>query len=171
MDLHIHGRNIVITNQIKQYVNTKLGQIDRHLPGISRADVEVATEPTRSERDRIVVQVTLDVGGAMLRAQQRAANARTAVNLAAQALDRQIKRYKGHVYRSERDQPEAGGDLLGPEAEGRYHAGEAEPASSEVVANGEVVRVKNTHFHVQCFTCQGKKKNSPHTYTHTNMLP
>ncbi|MEQ2176271.1 hypothetical protein GOODEAATRI_026319 [Goodea atripinnis] len=22
---------------------------------------------------------------------------------------------------------------------------------------GEVVRVKNTHFHVHCFTCQGKK--------------
>lgn len=34
------------------------------------------------------------------------------------------------------------------------------------VCRGEVVRVKNTHFHVQCFTCQGKKKK--HTYTQTN---
>lgn len=32
------------------------------------------------------------------------------------------------------------------------------------VCRGEVVRVKNRHFHVQCFTCQGKK----HIYTQTN---
>lgn len=37
------------------------------------------------------------------------------------------------------------------------------------VCRGEVVRVKNTHFHVQCFTCQGKKKHT-HTYTQTNMF-
>lgn len=37
------------------------------------------------------------------------------------------------------------------------------------VCRGEVVRVKNTHFHVQCFTCQGKKKpEKTHTYTQTN---
>lgn len=37
------------------------------------------------------------------------------------------------------------------------------------VCRGEVVRVKNTHFHVQCFTCQGKKKKKKkHSYTQTN---
>lgn len=30
------------------------------------------------------------------------------------------------------------------------------------VCRGEVVRVKNTHFHVHCFTCQGKKNLLPH---------
>lgn len=32
------------------------------------------------------------------------------------------------------------------------------------VCRGEVVRVKNTHFHIHCFTCQGKK-------THFYMFP
>lgn len=42
------------------------------------------------------------------------------------------------------------------------------------VCRGEVVRVKNTHFHVHCFTCQGKKKKEEkknHAPTHTNMHP
>lgn len=42
------------------------------------------------------------------------------------------------------------------------------------VCRGEVVRVKKTHFHVHCFTCQGKKKTNKklqHTYSHTNTLP
>ena len=46
---------------------------------------------------------TLNVSGTLLRAQQRAANSKTTVNAVAQVLDRQIKRYNGQVYRSERE--------------------------------------------------------------------
>ncbi len=103
MDLQIQGRNLEISNQIKEHVTNKLGLIDRHLPNISRADVEIASEATRAQRDRVVVQVTLNVNGTLLRAQQRASNTKAAVNAVAHALDRQIQRYKGQVYRSERE--------------------------------------------------------------------
>ena len=103
MDLNIQGRNLEITNEIEQHVINRLGVIDRHLPNILRADVELASESTRSQQDRVVAQVTLNVSGSLLRAQQRARNARAAVNAVAQALDRQIQRYKSQVYRSERE--------------------------------------------------------------------
>ena len=103
MDMHIHGRNLEITDQIKQHVVDRMGVIDRHLPNIFSADVELVSETTRSQQDRVVAQVTLNVSGKMLRAQQRAPNTRAAVNAVAQALDRQIQRYKSQVYRSERE--------------------------------------------------------------------
>ena len=102
MDLHIQGRNIEITRSMKEHVAAKLGALDRRLPSIGRAEVEMASEPTRSQQDRVVVQVSLTVGGDLLRAQRRAGNARAAVNSAVEALDRQVNRWKAHTYRSER---------------------------------------------------------------------
>ncbi|MBC8281063.1 MAG: ribosome-associated translation inhibitor RaiA [Chloroflexi bacterium] len=102
MDLHIYGRNLAIDDTTREYVESKLNQIDSHLPGLTNATVELAHEPTRRQNDRIVAQVTLQVGKTILRAQQRAANTTTAINSVSQALDRQIKRFKSHTYRSER---------------------------------------------------------------------
>ena len=102
MDLNIQGRNIQITRSMKEHVAAKLSSLDRHLPSIARADVEMSSERTRSQQDRVVVQVSLNIGGDLLRAQRRAANARAAVNSAVDALDRQVNRWKAHTYRSER---------------------------------------------------------------------
>jgi putative sigma-54 modulation protein len=102
LELQIQGRNIEINDQVRSYIAQKLAQVNRHLPAISRAEVELASESTRSHQDRIVVQVTLDVGGAILRAEQRAANTTAAINLVAEALDRRVERYKSRAYRSER---------------------------------------------------------------------
>ena len=102
MDLNIQGRNIQITRSMKEHVAAKLSSLDRHMPSITRAEVEMASERTRSHQDRVVVQVSLNVGGDLLRAQRRAPNARAAVNAAADALDRQLNRWKAQTYRSER---------------------------------------------------------------------
>ena len=108
MDLHIHSRNLEVTSRIKDHVTGKLDRIDRHLPGISRADVEIASEPTRSQDDRVVVQVTLSIAGSLLRAKHRAPSTHEAVNAVVRTLDRQIQRYKGRGYRSERPHMNAG---------------------------------------------------------------
>ncbi len=102
MDLNIQGRNIDITRSMKEHVAAKLSSLDRHLPSIARAEVEMSSESTRSHQDRVVVQVSLNVGGDLLRAQRRAPNARAAVNAATDALDRQLNRWKSQNYRSER---------------------------------------------------------------------
>ena len=153
MDLHINGRNLEITDKTREHVESKLDQIDRHLPGISGASVELAYEATRSNDDRIVAQVTLHVGGTLLRAQRRAANTKAAVNSVAQALDQQIKRYKSHAYRSERSRQ--GGRAASQETEASYANTSGPDANGPDVgpadgleapdsgfADGQVVRVK-----------------------------
>ena len=115
MELHIYGRNLDIDDKTREHVESKLDQIDRHLPGLSNATVELAYEATRSQNDRIVAQVTLHVGRTLLRAQQRAAITTSAINSVAQSLDRQIKRFKSHTYRSERNRQAGRGANSGAE--------------------------------------------------------
>ncbi len=138
MDLKIQGRNVEINDQVRKHVAQKLGQISRHLPGISRVVVELASEPTRSQRDRIVVQVTLDLGSSILRAEQRASNTTTAINSVAEVLDRRIERYKSRAYRSERARQ--GTPLREREAEDAAQTAGA--FEGEVLADGDLVRIK-----------------------------
>ena len=148
MELHIHGRNMDITKGTREHVESKLAQIDRHLPEISDATVELAFEDTRSHDDRIVAQVTLHVGRTLLRAQQRAANSKTAINAVAKALDQQIKRFKSHTYRSERGRAAGRGMPERSESEYLDVADFAEVSVdgvaviNEVGSDGEVVRLK-----------------------------
>jgi ribosomal subunit interface protein len=47
LDLHIYGRNLNIDDKTREHVESKLDQIDRHLPGISNVTVALAYEATR----------------------------------------------------------------------------------------------------------------------------
>ncbi len=146
MDLHIQGRNIEITRSMREHVTAKLASLDRHLPAIARAEVEMASESTRSQQDRVVVQVSLNVGGDLLRAQRRAANARAAVNATVDALDRQLDRWKAHTYRSERQSrnaPDADTVVEAMAADGLPSVEPSLEADAAMVSpTGDLVRIK-----------------------------
>ena len=148
MELHIQGRNVEINDQVRNHVAQKLGQLSRYLPGLSRVAVELASEPTRAQRDRVVAQVTLDVGGSILRAEQRASNTRTAINSVTEVLARRIERYKSRTYRSERAKQNTPiRTLQADEA-----AQEAGPVEGEVLSDGDLVRIKR--FDMEPMTVQ-----------------
>ncbi|NQW22081.1 MAG: ribosome-associated translation inhibitor RaiA [SAR202 cluster bacterium] len=148
MDLHVHGRNLEISDKTQEHIESKLEPINRRLPGISDANVELAYEPTRSSNDRIMAQVTLHVGGTLLRAQQRAANTKSAINSVAKALDQQIKRYKSHTYRSERKRQTVRGANEESAAWYTNGTGPAKNSGANIeeadddYVDGQVVRVK-----------------------------
>ena len=138
MELHIQGRNVEINDQVRNHVAQKLGQLSRYLPGLSRVAVELASEPTRAQRDRVVAQVTLDVGGSILRAEQRASNTRTAINSVAEVLARRIERYKSRAYRSERARQTTS---LGVQ-QAEEAAQPDSPFEGEELTDGALVRIK-----------------------------
>ena len=65
------------------------------------AHVVVSEEKTRSQQDRIVVEVTLRCNGTLLRGQRRAATVQAAVDALADTLDRRVAHFKSRAYRSE----------------------------------------------------------------------
>jgi putative sigma-54 modulation protein len=127
---------------MRQHITQKLDQVNRHLPGITHAVVELTSEPTQSQQDRIVAEVTLEVGGSILRAEQRAPNTNAAINSAVEALGRRIGRYKSQAYRSERAKHNV--PLRAQQAE-ELAQPQAIP-EGEILPNGNLVRLKRFHM-------------------------
>jgi putative sigma-54 modulation protein len=96
MQLLLQGKNFVISDRIRDYVEKKIGKLDRYLPGIEEARVEITQEKTKSAKDRNVVQLTLRANsGAILRAEERSNAIYPCIDVAIDKIHRQIVRYKG----------------------------------------------------------------------------
>lgn len=95
MRLIIQGRNIEVTDLLRQYIEKKVGKLDRYLSTIDEAHVDLAVERTKSAEDRQVVQLTLKDGGAILRAEERTGDMFASLDAALDKIRRQIRRYKG----------------------------------------------------------------------------
>jgi putative sigma-54 modulation protein len=126
-----------LDERLREYARRRIGRLERYLPTVREAVVEIRREQTRAAEARYVVQVTVNSNGTFLRAEERAAEPRTAVDNAADALGRQVRRHKGKRYRSERATHQARHAL---EAADRLPPDEAVD-EDELVA-GRVVRVK-----------------------------
>lgn len=94
MELLITGKNVEVTDWLRQYVEKKIGRLDRYLPTIQEARVELSTESTKRAQDRQVAQVTLRSNGAILRAEEKSSDMFTSIDAVVDKMHRQIRRYK-----------------------------------------------------------------------------
>jgi len=95
MELQVAGKNVEVTQQIKDYLDKKMRKLIRYLPNIDEAKVEIQEQKTKSPDHRVVVQVTLRNKGDLLRAEERSSNVNTAIDVVTEVLSRRIERYKG----------------------------------------------------------------------------
>ena len=104
LDVEIYGRNIEITDRITDYVDKKVAKLDRYLPGIEEARVDLAyVKSARSAADRQVAQITIRGKGFILRSEERADDIFAALDVALDKMQRRIERYKGKRYRGRGD--------------------------------------------------------------------
>jgi putative sigma-54 modulation protein len=131
MEVTIRGRNMEITPRLQEYIEKKVGRLDRYLPTIAEARMELSAEKAKSAQDRQVVQLTVRSNrGTILRAEERDNDVFAAIDTVLDKMYRQIARYKGK--RQERNRQGAediGGEALPVEV------GEVQPA-------GKIVRTK-----------------------------
>ena len=95
MDLYLHGNNFNISDPIRDYVDTKFGKLTRFLPDLRNATIEIKHEETKSNKDKYIVQATLNASGSILRAEERTDDVYAGIDLVASKAHRQIARYKG----------------------------------------------------------------------------
>ena len=95
MQLKIKGKNMEITDAVRNYVEKKISKLDRYLDNITDTEVEITRENTRSLEGRQIVQVTMTANGSILRGEEKAADVYAAIDAVADVMERQIKRYKG----------------------------------------------------------------------------
>lgn len=101
MELIFRGKKVTLGEQFRQYADRKLGRLARYLPLAQHAIVDVRREAKGS--GRFVVQVTVNVNGTFLRAEERADQIESALDSVSDALSRQVTRFKQKkLYRSRR---------------------------------------------------------------------
>ncbi|NLG70937.1 MAG: ribosome-associated translation inhibitor RaiA [Chloroflexi bacterium] len=104
LEVEVYTRNMEVTDRIQEYVDKKVSKLDRYLPGIEEARVDLAYEKSaRSANDRQVAQITVRGKRFVLRAEERADDIFAALDIALDKLQRRIERYKGKRYRGRGD--------------------------------------------------------------------
>lgn len=135
MNIVVRGRNVNITDRVQEYVERKVGKLERYLPIIDEARLELSQEDTRSAQHRMIAQLTVRSRGKILRAEERDQDLFAAIDLVADKMQRQTSRLKDRLY--SRGQVRGAETVRVPE--------EAEPLP-EVVAEsepvGSIVRTK-----------------------------
>jgi len=94
MRLIIKAKNMKVSEPVREYVQKKIGTLDRYLPTIDKVRVELSLQKARSAQDHLVVQVTMHSNSTILRAEERSSDIFAAIDAVRDKLQRQIKRYK-----------------------------------------------------------------------------
>jgi len=126
MQVTITGKNLEVTDTLREYIESRVAKLERFLPSIDEARVDLSVQRSRSAGDRHTVQLTVRANGAILRAEDRSGDLRTSTDAVMDKMQRQVERYKGKHWRSQN----------------RLQAREEPVAASAEPAEGEIVRVK-----------------------------
>ncbi len=100
MEIKVQAKNIDLNPNAEEYIQKKFSRLQRHLPNLDDAKMEVSMTQARATRDRVQAQMTLNISGYTLRGQDSGVNLFAAVDAVTDVVDRQIRRFKGKVYRS-----------------------------------------------------------------------
>ena len=94
MEVVVRGRDIDLTAALKNHVTRKVRKLDRFLSGAGQAQVRLAVE-----RGRHIAEVTIPVGGFILRGEVRGDDMYASIDQAVQKLERQAKRLNERLHR------------------------------------------------------------------------
>lgn len=126
MDVELQVRHFELTDTVRDYVERKVGRLDRYLPDIRATRVDLDRGVTRSQGEVYTAQVTTWVEASILRAEEINGDLYAAIDLASDKIHRQIERYKGKRLRRWRGRPV-------PEEEGIDEVVDADEAGRQIV--------------------------------------
>jgi putative sigma-54 modulation protein len=92
MQLSVKGRNLEITDALRQYAEEKLGRLRKYFEHIVTAAVVLSVE-----KHRHIAEVTLRVRELTIRAEESTPDLYSSIDLVAEKLERQILRYKERI--------------------------------------------------------------------------
>ncbi len=108
MELQITGRNMEVTARLNDYVRLKAGRLDRYMPSIASARMDLSVENAKSAAHRQVAQMTIRGDrGVILRAEERTGDMFASIDAVIDKMYRQIARYKGKRQRARRGAAQA----------------------------------------------------------------
>lgn len=99
MKITVRGKNLEVTNALRNYVEEKIGKIEKYFhDAFIEAQVALAVE-----KDRHLVEVTIAVDGLLLRGEETSADMYASIDGVIEKLERQVHKYKTKINRKIRE--------------------------------------------------------------------
>jgi putative sigma-54 modulation protein len=92
--LQVKGKNVAVTDSLKDYALQKLGKLDKHLNDAARLELELQVEKNPSISDNQVAEATVWTKGPVLRARESSSDMKASIDLLVDKLERQARRYR-----------------------------------------------------------------------------
>ncbi|MFP4322142.1 MAG: ribosome hibernation-promoting factor, HPF/YfiA family [Anaerolineales bacterium] len=109
MRVHIHGKNMQVSQRLEDYGNKKLSKLERYMPNIVEAQLDLRIEKQKGKEQPIAQVTVRNSRGVVLRAEdKKQEDFFAAIDIAIDKLHKQISRYKG---KSKRRQKGKGADI------------------------------------------------------------
>ena len=96
MKYNLRGHNIEITDPLRDYVEKKLGRIEKYFDTPPVAEVQVTLRVMKLDH---TIEVTMPLNGIILRAEETSEDMYASIDLVGEKLERQIRKYKTKVNR------------------------------------------------------------------------
>lgn len=92
MNIIISGKNIELTDNLRQAVNDKLGKLDKYFTPDTDVNVTLSIEKERQK-----VEVTIPVKGNIIRSEQVSNDMYVSIDLVEEVIERQLRKYKNKI--------------------------------------------------------------------------
>lgn len=89
MKFHITGRNIELTQGIKDAVEEKLNKLEKYFTPETDVNVTLSVEKERQK-----IEVTIPMKGNIIRSEQISSDMYVSIDLVEEAIERQLKKYR-----------------------------------------------------------------------------
>ena len=101
MKIEIRGRNIEITDSLKDYTTKRLSKLEKYIEDIKVAQVALSLEGEK-HKEQHKVEVTIPLNGILLRGEVSADDMYSAIDMVVEKLDKQIEKHKTKLYKRHR---------------------------------------------------------------------
>ena len=94
MRLQVKGKNLDVSDSLKDYAAQKLGKLDKHLNDTARLELELQVEKNPSISENQVAEATVWTKGPILRARESSTDMKASIDQLVDMLERQARRYR-----------------------------------------------------------------------------
>ncbi|MCC6442045.1 MAG: ribosome-associated translation inhibitor RaiA [Armatimonadetes bacterium] len=92
MQVTVKGKNVQVTEALREYADKKLQRLDRYFKNIKAAHVTQSVQ-----RGLHIVEVTLEGDGVVLRGEEKTGDMYASIDQVVEKLESQVKRFKGKL--------------------------------------------------------------------------
>jgi len=94
MRIVVKGRNLPVSDEIRQHVDKRFGAVSRQVSELAELELVLSQERNPANPEKLVAEATLHLKGVTLHAADASADLKHSINLCSDELGRQVKRHR-----------------------------------------------------------------------------